>query len=452
MSWLDFIESHDELSDFELGRSDYCDYLKKELENVYSIEALIGLKENEDQSTRLELQSALRMIINSLRCKEVSSLLQIEEDLLACSEAEQEKLIAGVIDNLFGFGPIEHLLQDDAVSEIMLNGCKSLFYEKSGRLFEIDNPYKDENEIRPLIDKIIAPLSKRVDELNPYVNARLPSGYRVHIIIPPLALDGSTVTIRKFREQILSFSELVENGSLDVSAAKFLSWAVELKKSMLVIGGTGSGKTTFLNALSTCIPSGERIITIEDSAELKFQNHPHVVRLEAREKNSEGKGEVSIQDLVINSLRMRPDRIIVGECRGKEAFDMLQALNTGHEGSLTTLHANSTRDALSRLTSLVRYAQDLNTNLIEEQIAQAFDLIIKVTRLVSGKRIVEEIAEISFESNKKQAIIKPIYQEDIYTHKRRWLTLPTWIEQITEAKIADKREVEEWSMYCLQRA
>lgn len=270
----------------------------------------------------------------------VEAALNVEEPTdLATSE--RETIIDEILDDVVGLGPLQPLIEDDTVTEIMINGCRSAFFERGGVLHPIEHAFEDDEQIRVLIDRIISPLGRRIDERSPIVNARLKTGYRVNAVIPPVAIDGPILTIRKFSDRICSLDELVGLGSLPLWYAQLLSCAVSLRQDLAVAGGTGSGKTTLLNALSCEISTGERIVTIEDSAELKFAHHPHVVRLEAREASIEGEGAVTIRDLVTNALRMRPDRIVVGEVRGAECCDMLQAMNTGHDGSLTTLHAGS---------------------------------------------------------------------------------------------------------------
>ncbi|WP_417167766.1 CpaF family protein [Senegalimassilia anaerobia] len=255
----------------------------------------------------------------------------------------RSRLSEQLIDEVFGFGPLQPLLADPTITEIMVNGPGDVFFERQGRLVRSDRAFSSQAQLRALIDRVLGPLGRRVDESSPMVNARMPEGHRVHVVIPPLAPDGPIVTIRKFTQRVITLQEMERFGSIDGHLRRFLEWAVLARKNVVVAGGTGSGKTTLLNALSCCIPAGERIVTIEDTAELRFLEHPHVVRLEARPRNAEGAGEVTIRELVINALRMRPDRIVVGECRGAEAVDMLTAMNTGHDGSLTTLHANSPR-------------------------------------------------------------------------------------------------------------
>ncbi|MBR6324839.1 MAG: Flp pilus assembly complex ATPase component TadA, partial [Victivallales bacterium] len=300
-----------------------------------------------------------------------------------------------LMDELIGYGPISPVLRSSRVSEIMINGPDHVFVESKGKIFESGIRFFSEQHLLSIIQRIVEPLGRHVDEASPMVDARLPDGSRVNAIIPPLALQGASVTIRKFSEKKLTTDDLIKFGSMTPEMALFLEEAVRSRQNILVSGGTGSGKTTLLNVLSLFIPKGERVITVEDSAELKL-DHPNLVSLEARPANIEGKGRITIRDLVINTLRMRPDRIIVGECRGAEALDMLQAMNTGHDGSLTTAHANNPRDALTRLENMVMMAGfDLPSKAIREQIASALDLIVQQTRLPDGSRKIIQISEVT---------------------------------------------------------
>lgn len=310
---------------------------------------------------------------------------------------------------MFGFGPIEVLLDNPQITEVMVNGTKSIYYELEGKLHRSKQRFNNDEQVRALVDRILGPLGRRIDEESPMVNARLGSGHRVHAIIPPLSMDGTILTIRKFAEHVITLEEMCKMNSLDENLLKFLTWAVLMRKNIAVSGGTGSGKTTLLNALSCKISHRERVITIEDSAELRFLEHPHVVRLEARPRNAEGTGEITIRDLVINALRMRPDRIVVGECRGAEALDMLQAMNTGHDGSLTTLHANSPKETISRLTTMVRYAAELPVDVIENYIASAIDLVVQTSRGVDGSRYISDVVEFSFNESLKKCEINQIF-------------------------------------------
>ncbi|MBI5035081.1 MAG: CpaF family protein [Chloroflexi bacterium] len=299
-----------------------------------------------------------------------------------------------VMNEIVGFGPIEPLLSDPTITEVMVNGPKHVFIEQKGKVTETDVEFDDDAHVFRIIDRIIRPLGRRVDRKWPMVDARLPDGSRVNAIIPPSAIDGPTITIRKFSKNKLTVLDLIKFGSLTPSMAEFLEACVVGRLNIIVAGGTGSGKTTLLNVLSNYIPDDDRIVTIEDSAELQLAK-PHVVRLEARPPDPDGTGRVMIRDLVINSLRMRPERIVIGECRGAEALDMLQAMNTGHDGSLTTLHANTPRDAISRLETMCLMAGiDFPIKVIREQIASAIDLIVQQARLRDGSRKIVQITEV----------------------------------------------------------
>ena len=298
-------------------------------------------------------------------------------------------------DELFGFGPIQTLLDNSDVSEVMVNGPKSVYVEKNGKLVKTSVKFEDNDHVRRIIERIIAPLGRRVDEDSPTVDARLPDGSRVNAIILPVAIDGPSITIRKFAEDRLTVADLIKFGSLTENMSEFLRACVAARLNIIISGGTGSGKTTLLNVLSGFIPSDERIVTLEDAAELQLQQD-HVVRLETKPPNADGRGEITIRNLVKNSLRMRPDRIIVGEVRGGEALDMLQAMNTGHDGSLATVHSNSPRDAVSRLETLVLMAgMDLPITVVRQQVASAVDLIVQQTRLSDGSRKVIAVSEVA---------------------------------------------------------
>src|SRR5512135_945848 len=320
--------------------------------------------------------------------------LQAKLGTLSAGAAERDALREGILDEIFAFGPITPLLSDPSVSEIMVNGHASIYVERSGLVSRHGGSFLSEESLRATIDRMVSRVNRRLDESSPYVDARLPDGSRINAIIPPVCLTGACLTVRKFRKDAFSLEELVRIGSVGADAAGYLEEAVRERRHIIVSGGTGSGKTTLLNALSQYIPEDERIVTIEDAAEIRLQK-PHVISLEARPVNIEGSGAVTIRDLVRNSLRMRPDRIIVGECRGGEALDMLQAMNTGHDGSLTTLHANTPRDALSRLETMVLMAgMDLPLKVVREQIASAIDVIVQQTRLKDGSRKVTAITEV----------------------------------------------------------
>jgi len=325
--------------------------------------------------------------------REAEALCRRRSDLL--SLAERERLIDEVLDETFGLGPLESLMADPEISDILINGPKTVYIEKRGRLKKSSIAFHDKNHVMQIVQRIVGRVGRRVDETCPMVDARLPDGSRLNAIIHPVALDGPLVSIRRFGARPLEVDDLLGKRSLTEEMLRFLSACVEARINIIISGGTGGGKTTLLNALSSYIPEDERVATIEDSAELQLQQ-PHVVRMETRPSNIEGEGEVTTRDLVRNALRMRPDRIIVGECRGSEALDMLQAMNTGHEGSLTTIHANSPRDALSRLEMMVGMAGfDLPVWVIRKQVASSINVVVQVARLVGGERKIVKIAEIT---------------------------------------------------------
>ncbi|MBQ8125643.1 MAG: Flp pilus assembly complex ATPase component TadA [Kiritimatiellae bacterium] len=349
-----------------------------------------------------------------------------------------------VFNEAMRLGPLEELLADDSVSEIMVNGPHKVYVERNGKLQLSDCQFTDDQSVLAVIERIVAPLGRRIDESSPYVDARLSDGSRVNAIIAPLALSGPTITIRKFSKKALTAEDFIRFGTWTHNAAEFMKLCVLLRKNIIVAGGTGSGKTTLLNLLSGYIPESERIVTVEDAAELRLQQ-PHVVRLEARPPNIEGKGAVTIRDLVKNCLRMRPDRIIVGECRGGEALDMLQAMNTGHDGSLTTVHANSPRDVISRLETMVLMSgMELPSRAIREQIASAVDIIIHESRLSDGSRKVVAITEVTGLEGSQ------IVMQDIFAFRQSGVgengkvigsfqptgAIPTWYDQLAGRGIA----------------
>ncbi|HEY0062184.1 MAG TPA: ATPase, T2SS/T4P/T4SS family [Telluria sp.] len=343
-----------------------------------------------DAQLRIETESLIRQI-----------MLELDSEIPAA--LDRTLLAKQVLDEAVGLGPLEELLADDAVTEVMVNRFDEIYVERAGRLHRHPLTFTGDRAVLGVIERIVAPLGRRIDESSPMVDARLKDGSRVNAIIAPLALKGSTLTIRKFSKNRLSAADLVSFGAMSPEMAEFLQICVEARKNIIVSGGTGSGKTTLLNILSNFIPPGERIITVEDAAELKL-HHEHLISLESRPPNAEGKGAILIRDLVKNTLRMRPDRIVVGECRGAEALDMLQAMNTGHEGSLTTLHANTPRDGLARLETMVLMAgMDLPLTAIREQITSAVDMVVQQTRFACGSRKVTSITEVTgMESGKIQ--------------------------------------------------
>ena len=355
-----------------------------------------------DLKSRIQnkLLAELEPTLDLSRTEELRAMIEekfdavLAEDHIVLSRLERQRLFEQIVAEILGYGPLEPLLRDDTITEIMVNGPKKVYIERNGKIERTNVVFEDDEHLMRIIERIVAPLGRRVDESMPYVDARLPDGSRVNIVIPPISLIGPVVTIRKFYRTPLTVEDLIRLGSATPEVMEFLKACVQAKINIVVSGGTGSGKTTLLNILSSFIPEGERIITIENAAELQLRQE-HVVTLETRPPNIEGKGEITMRDLVINALRMRPDRIIVGECRGGEAFDMLQAMNTGHEGSMTTIHANSPRDALARLENMVLMAgTDLPHRAIREQIAMAIDLIVQTARMRDGSRKIVSLTEV----------------------------------------------------------
>jgi pilus assembly protein CpaF len=345
---------------------------------------------------RLDVQNLKTLPPDTVRAEVrilIRELCQSEKGLL--SSAEQEKLMDDVMDETFGLGPLEILLKDPSITDILVNRYDRIYCEKKGRLERAEIRFRDNLHLRQIIDRIVAQVGRRVDEISPMVDARLSDGSRVNAIIPPLALDGPAMSIRRFGSKPLMLEDLIRHGAFPPPVMDFLAAAVQARCNVLISGGTGSGKTTLLNCLSRYIPAEERVITIEDAAELQLQQ-PHVVRLETRPPNIEGKGEVTQRDLVKNCLRMRPDRVIIGECRGAEALDMLQAMNTGHDGSMTTVHANNTRDALGRLEVMIAMSGfDLPVKGLRTQISSAINVIVQARRLTGGKRKIVSVSEIT---------------------------------------------------------
>ncbi len=327
------------------------------------------------------------------RVEEITEQVMTQEGKYT-TRSERQQIIDDVLDEIIGLGPIESLLRDPTITEIMVNSPSKVYIEREGKISRTDIVFRDDEHILQIIEKIVAPLGRRIDDSSPMVDARLPDGSRVNAIIPPLSVQGPCITIRKFAREPYDIDDLISFGTLSVEMAHFLKACVLSRVNILVSGGTGSGKTTTLNVLSSFIPDDERIITIEDAAELQLHQE-HVITLESRPPNIEGKGRVSIRDLVINALRMRPDRIIVGEVRGAEALDMLQAMNTGHDGSITTCHANSSRDALARIETMVLMAgTELPSRAIREQISSAINLVVHQNRLKDGSRKITAISEV----------------------------------------------------------
>lgn len=350
-----------------------------------------------------------QMLIEELDADQISSMTPEDRRSLVEQAAEtvlkrempnvggitRDQIVARVVDEVVGLGPIDGMIRDPSVSEVMVNAPDEVYFEREGIIYLSDVRFRDADHVERIIERIIAPLGRRVDESSPMVDARLPDGSRVNVIIPPVSPKSPTITIRKFRADKMTMDELITAGTVDGETAQFLKACVKLRLNVLISGGTGTGKTTFLNAMSAYIPESERIITIEDPTELRLQQ-PHVVSLEARPPNIDGKGEITQRELLRNSLRMRPDRIIIGEVRGQEAFDMLNAMNTGHEGSLSTVHANSPRDALARVENMVMMANlELPDRAIREQVSSALHLMVQLARFSDGVRRVTHVSEIT---------------------------------------------------------
>ena len=373
-----------------------------EAQNLAEERSYQAVKHRIHQRIMDEMTPAEQVVLSSIHQdpRKVESIIDayckraLDADPFAIPRGEKARLIADIRDEMLGLGPIEPLLQDDSITEIMVNGPKKVFVERLGKLELTDVQFHDNAHVMNIAERILTPLGRRIDESSPLVDARLEDGSRVNIIIPPLSLTGPTITIRKFSKKPLTVDNLIAFGTIDEKMAEFLRACVKARINILVSGGTGSGKTTTLNVISSFIPERERIVTIEDAAELRLQQE-NVVTLESRPANIEGEGQITIRDLVRNALRMRPDRIIVGEVRSGEALDMLQAMNTGHDGSLTTAHANSPRDALSRLEAMVLMSGlELPVRAIREQISSAIDLIIQQSRMRDGSRKITHVTEV----------------------------------------------------------
>ena len=356
-----------------------------------------------DLKTRVQnkLLSELDPSMDVTRTDEVRRTIQdlfeqiLAEENIVLSRPERARLFEQIAAEILGFGPLQPLLDDDTITEIMVNGPKNVYVERKGKIHRVPVTFENNDHVMRIIDRIVAPLGRRIDESSPYVDARLQDGSRVNAVIPPISLVGPTLTIRKFSKNPITVDQLIQFGSVSPEAIQFLKACVEARLNILISGGTGSGKTTLLNVMSSFIPGDERIVTIENAAELQLRQE-HVVTLESRPPNIEGRGEITIRDLVINSLRMRPERIIVGECRGGETLDMLQAMNTGHDGSMTTAHANSPRDAIARVETMCLMAgMELPVRAIREQVASAVDLIVHQERMRDGTRKVTSITEVS---------------------------------------------------------
>ena len=400
-------------------RKELSSYKKKNIsyqfENRLVDELVEHYKNRLLRDTNLEALTQLSQGEMRLKIEQYVSQFMSEERVII-SRQDKELLVTRILDESVGLGPLEPLIHDDSITEILINGYNEVYVERSGKLEPVTITFRDDEHVRHIVDRIVAPIGRRIDESSPMVDARLEDGSRVNAVIPPISLNGTLVSIRKFRTEPFQMDDLLQFNSLSEDMAFFLDCVVKAKLNVLISGGTGSGKTTLLNVVASSIPHYERVITIEDSAELRL-NRMNVVGMEARPANVEGKGEVTIRNLVKNALRMRPDRIIVGEVRGGEAFDMLQAMNTGHEGSITTVHANTPGDALRRVESMVVMAgMDLPSSIIREFIIGALDIVVQATRLTDGTRKIVSISEVQKNDDGTSKII------EIFTFKRMGMT------------------------------
>lgn len=406
-------------------------HLKRELIDRLGLGVVATLAADEDPDrARRELAVTCHAILNT-------------PEYAMLAPDQRDRLVKRVLDDICGLGPLQELLEDEEVTEVVVNGTKSLFFEKGGRLQPAQTVFESDEQILMIVDRILAPLGRRLDRASPIVNARLANGDRVNVVAAPISVDGPAITIRKFSNRIHSLDRLVQLGSLPRWYADLLSMAVRTRKDMAVAGGTGSGKTTLLNALSCEIAPDERIVTIEDSAELRFANHPDLVRLEARDASIEGTGQITIRDLVKNALRMRPDRIIVGECRSEEAIDMLQAMNTGHDGSLTTLHAGTPQEAVLRLVLMARFGMDLPTDVIEAQIATALDFLVMSHRTSDGRRFIGSLTQVGLSPDRGVELRECVHFDET---ERTWSLVgePSFVEEALRAEALEAGEVETW--------
>lgn len=411
------------------------DRLKRDLVESLGLSVVAAIASNDDvEAARSEIAIACQTILNTGEYKDLA-------------DDARQLVVRQVLDEICGLGPLQPLLDDPTITEVMINGCDELFFERDGELHPAERVFDSADQIMLVVDRILAPLGRRLDRANPIVNARLANGDRVNAVAPPIAIDGPAVTIRKFSNRITTLSHLQKLGSVPPWYARLLAWAVRSRKDIAVAGGTGSGKTTLLNALSCEIDPHERIVTIEDSAELRFDSHPNVVRLEARDASIEGTGEITIRDLVKNALRMRPDRIVVGEVRGAEAVDMLQAMCTGHDGSLTTLHAGTAREAVSRLVLMARFGMDLPTDLIEKQIASALDFILMSRRMADGSRYLASLSEVEESESGSVRLRECVLFDEV---GRTWSLVyePPFVARLLEEGVLAKEEVDAWRSSC----
>lgn len=433
MSVLERVRAQGRCEDAEAPRlrRELRERLKRDLVDRLGLGVVAKMVASEDIGTaRDEMEVACQAILNT----------QGYEELVA---EERGELVRQVLDEICGLGPIQPLLEDESITEVMINGCEHLFFERDGEIHAAGQVFDSPDQILMVIDRILAPLGRRLDKNSPIVNARLANGDRVNAVAAPVAIDGPVVTIRKFSNRITTLERLQELGSVPAWYAQLLRWAVATRQDIAVAGGTGSGKTTLLNALSCEIGRSERIVTIEDSAELRFDSHPNVVRLEARDASIEGSGAVTIRDLVKNALRMRPDRIVVGEVRGEEAIDMLQAMNTGHDGSLTTLHAGTAEEAVLRLVLMSRFGMSLPAEILEEQVSTALDLIVMSKRLAGGARRITSLSEVS-RSVEGRVSLSECVSYDEGRDAWRLVRLPSFVDAAVRDRLLDGGEVRRW--------
>lgn len=422
-------------SDAPMPLGNVRDRLKRDLVEHLGLSTVANMAASGNvDSAREEISIACHAILNTGAYEDVSGEVR-------------ETVVRQVLDEVCGLGPLQPLLDDPTITEVMVNGCDNLFYEKDGSLHPAQRVFDSAEQIMLVIDRILAPLGRRLDKASPIVDARLPNGDRVNAVAAPVAIDGPAVTIRKFSNRITTLDHLRELGSVPAWYACLLGWAVRMRKDIAVAGGTGSGKTTLLNALSCEIDKDERIVTIEDSAELRFDSHPNVVRMEARSASLEGTGEITIRDLVKNAMRMRPDRIVVGEVRGAEAVDMLTAMCTGHDGSMTSLHAGSAREAISRLTLMTRFGMDLPTNIIERQIASALDLVVMSRRMADGSRYLSSLTLVE-ESDAGGVALRECVGFDETTRSWTLVEEPAFVGQGVREGVLNEGEVELWCKSC----
>ena len=408
-----------------------------------------------DPQRFLECRARLMEQLEMSRDMPDEEILALIDELIAQTDparrmryADRSHLRTQLFNSVRRLDILQELIDDDSVTEIMVNGTDSIYVERSGRLAKWEKHFTSREKLQDIVQAIVAVSNRVANESVPIVDARLKKGERVNIVMNPVAIEGPVITIRRFPDRPIRMEDLIAWGSITAQAADFLKKMVEAGYNIFISGGTGSGKTTFLNALSNFIPEDERIITIEDNAELQIRGDRNLVRLEARRPNAEGEGEVTIRDLIRSSLRMRPDRIIVGEVRGEETIDMLQSLNTGHDGSLTTLHANSPEDSIARLTTMVRYEADLPVDVIEANIASAIDLVVQMRRSPDGSRCVSDVVGLVFDHEERRCITVPYYRRAAGKEHGCWQETPGWVDNAPLYVAVSKEEVEQWKEVC----